>query len=91
MIKFNKPENLNGLELLEELAAIGIVLDLETQPPFVDGNGDLWLHIEQKDAAKAAAVVKAHNGNVVAKEPSVSEKLASVGLNLDDLKSALGL
>lgn len=31
MIKFNKPENLNGAELLDELAAVGIVLDKKSK------------------------------------------------------------
>ena len=91
MIKFNKPENLNGSELLDELAAVGIVLDKLEQAPLIDGNGDFWLDVKPSDEAKAAAVVAAHNGNIVAPEPTVADKLASVGLNLDDLKAALGL
>ena len=91
MIKFNKPANLNGSELLDELAAVGIVLDLTTQAPLIDGNGDLWLDIKSADKAKAELVVAAHNGTTIAPEPTVEQKLASVGLNLSDLKSALGL
>jgi len=91
MIIFTKPQNLNGEELLDELAEIGIILDKFTQPPFIDGNGDFWLDIDQADEAKVAAVVAAHNGTTVAPEPTVEQKLASVGLNLDDLKQALGL
>ena len=91
MIKFDKPENLNGAELLDELAAVGIVLDLTTQAPLIDGNGDLWLDIKSADKAKAELVVAAHNGTTIAPEPTVEQKLASVGLNLSDLKSALGI
>jgi hypothetical protein len=91
MIKFNKPENLNGAELLDELAAVGIVLEITTQAPLIDGNGDFWLDVQPADQAKAAAVVAAHNGTTIAPEPTVEQKLASVGLNLDDLKTALGL
>ena len=91
MIKFNKPANLNGSELLDELAAVGIVLDLTTQAPLIDGNGDLWLDIKSADKAKAELVVAAHNGTTIAPEPTVEQKLASVGLNLTDLKSALGI
>ncbi len=91
MIKFNKPENLNGAELLDELAAVGIILDRITQLPFIDGNGDFWLRISEADKAKAAEVVAAHNGTTIAPEPTVEDKLASVGLSIDDLKSALGL
>jgi len=90
MIKFNKPINLNGDELLDELAAVGIVLDKFTKAPVVDGNGDFWLDIDPTDESTAAAVVAAHNGTTVAPEPTIADKLASVGLSLDELKTALG-
>jgi len=91
VIKFNKPTNLNGTELLAELAAVGIVLIPIEQSPVVDSNDDMWLDIKPEDEAKAAAVVATHNGTTVAPEPTVAQKLASVGLSLDDLKEALGL
>ncbi len=91
MIKFDKPSNLNGAELLAELAAIGVTLQNETKAPLIDGNGDLWLDIKAADEAKAAAVVTAHNGTIVAPEPTIADKLASVGLSVPDLKAALGL
>jgi len=88
MIKFTKPDNLNGAELIEELQANGVVI---TQVPVVDGNNDLWLDIDKKDEIKAQFVVDAHSGTTVAPEPTIEQKLASVGLNLEDLKAALGL
>jgi hypothetical protein len=88
MIKFNKPLNLNGTELLAELNAAGIQI---TQPPAIDGNGDFWLDIADKDEAKAKPIVVAHNGTTVAPEPTVQEKLANAGLTVEDLKAALGL
>lgn len=91
MIKFDKPENLNGAQLLDELSAVGIILDKIKQAPVIDGNGDFWLDIESADEDKAAEVVAAHNGTTVASEPTIEDKLASVGLNIDDLKAALGL
>ena len=91
MIKFDKPANLNGAELLNELAAVGIVLDLTTQAPLIDGNGDLWLDVKSADKVKTGEVVAAHNGTTVAPEPTVEQKLESVGLNLADLKTALGI
>ena len=91
MIKFDKPANLNGAELLDELAVVGIVLDKFKEAPLIDGNGDLWLDIEAADKAKAEAVIAAHNGTIVAPEPTIEQKLSSVGLNLPDLKAALGL
>ena len=89
MIQFNKPENLNGLELLDELAAVGIVLDKMEQAPVVESDGSMWLDINPTDESTAAAVVAAHNGTTVAPEPTIADKLASVGLSLDELKSAI--
>ena len=91
MIKFTKPTNLNGSELLTELALVGIILQNETEAPFIDGDGDLWLDIKPADEAKAAAVVSVHNGTIVAPEQTIDDKLASVGLSVPDLKTALGL
>jgi hypothetical protein len=91
MLKFNKPINLNGAELIDELSTAGIILHKIKQAPVVDENGSLWLDIAKADEAKAASIVAAHNGTTVAPEPTVEQKLQSVGLNLDDLKSALGL
>ena len=88
MIKFIKPTNLNGAELLDELNAAGIAI---TESPFVNATGDLYLQIAEADTKKAEAVVLAHNGTTIAPEPSIDDKLASVGLSLNDLKSALGI
>jgi Ser/Thr protein kinase RdoA (MazF antagonist) len=88
MIKFDKPANLNGTELLAELAAVKVKV---AEPPTVDADGALWLDIAEKDKAKAEPIVAAHNGTTVAPEPTVEQKLNSVGLNLGDLKAALGL
>ena len=87
MIKFTKPTNLNGAELILELQAAGVSV---TQPPFVDGNNDLWLDIANKDENKASAVVVKHNGTIVAPALSIEDKLASVGISIADLKAALG-
>lgn len=88
MIKFNKPKNLNGTELLDELKKAGVTV---TDLPMDNGKNGFWLNISEADEAKAAAVVAAHNGTTVAPEPTVQQKLASVGLSVDDLKTALGL
>jgi hypothetical protein len=85
MIKFNKPNKLNGAELKEELAAVGIIVDKVFD--FADGT----IGFETDNESAASQVVAAHNGTTVAPEPTVEQKLASVGLNLTDLKSALGL
>ena len=89
MIKFQKPTNLNGAELIDELASVGIILDKYSQAPVLDGNGDLWLDIDSSDESAAAAVVTSHNGTTVAPEPTISDKLASVGLDFEELKAAI--
>jgi hypothetical protein len=88
MIQFNKPTNLNGNELIEELKSAGVTVN---GIPEVDAEGFLHLDIQAKDEAKAQPVVAAHNGTDGIKELTVAEKLASVGLSVADLKAALGL
>ena len=88
MIQFTKPQNLNGAELLAELNAAGVSI---TNSPMIDGSGDFWLDIAEADKAKATPIVAAHNGTIIAPELTVADKLASVGLSVPDLKTALGL
>jgi hypothetical protein len=88
MIKFNKPTNLNGDQLLAELNAAGVKI---TEPPLIDGNGDFYLDVATKDKAKAEAIVAKHNGTTIVPEPTIDQKLANAGLNIQDLKAALGL
>ena len=82
---FDKPAQLNGAELKVELSKVGI--DVTEIFDFADGT----IGFETDDQTKAAKVVKDHKGNTEAKEPTVADKLASVGLNLDDLRAALGI
>jgi hypothetical protein len=88
MIKFKKPVNLNGAELIAELKSASVEI---SNSPEIDGNGDFWLDIATKDEAKAKSVVEAHNGTTTAPEPTVADKLANAGLTVEDLKAALGL
>jgi hypothetical protein len=88
MIQFTKPTNLNGAELLAQLNAAGVTID---NSPLIDGDGIFWLDIAEADEAKAKPIVSAHNGTIVPPEPTVADKLSSVGLSIDDLKDALGL
>ena len=81
---FDKPTNLNGAELKEELAAVGIVVET------IRDNADNTISFETTNEVKAAEVVAAHNGTIIAPEPTVADKLASVGLSLEELKAALG-
>jgi hypothetical protein len=85
MIQFNLPNKLNGAQLLDELKAAGVAI---TEYATIE-NGSLFLDIEAKDEAKAKAVVDSHIG--VDKEPTLNDKLSSVGLSVADLKAALGL
>ena len=88
MIKFNKPENLNGTELLAELNAGQVKI---TQPPMVDGNNDLWLEIAEKDTSKATTIIAAHNGTTVAPDNTVARQalLDRLGLTSDEAKLLL--
>jgi len=86
-----KPQKLNGSELRQELLEAGIVITDSLNSVSVEADGLLYLDILDKDADAAAAVVAAHNGTIITPEPTVADKLAFVGLNLDDLKEALGL
>jgi len=88
MIQFTKPTNLNGAELLAELNAGGVSI---AESPMIDGDGNFWLNIAEADKDKASTIIAAHNGTLIAPEPTVAQKLESVGLSLDDLKAALGL
>lgn len=83
MKTFPKPKNLNGTELMAELAAVGIVVDKVFD--FSDGT----IGFETDNESTAATVVAAHNGTTVAPEPTIADKLASVGLSLDELKAAI--
>ena len=49
-----------------------------------------WFVSGAKNQAEAERFIEAHNPPAP-KNPTIQEKLASVGLNLDDLKVALGL
>ena len=82
---FTKPIKLNGQELIDELANVGIIVNQVID--FANGT----IGFETDDEVKASSVVAAHNGTIVAPEPTIEDKLASVGLNIVDLKSALGL
>ena len=76
-LPYTKP--INGMQLAQELNGVSISL-VDNQLRFV---GD----IDEKTAQQA---LDAHIPTPP-KEPTVIEKLASVGLSIDDLKDALGL
>ena len=84
MIKFDKPQKLNGSELLDELNAGNVAI---STPPLLDGNGDLWLDIAEKDKSKADAILAAHQGttelpdNSAALAAKKAALLAKLGIN----------
>ena len=82
---FDKPVNLNGTELKEELKFKGIIV--ETIYDFANGK----IGFETDNEVEAAKVVSAHNGTIIPAEPTIEDKLSSVGLTVEDLKTALGL
>lgn len=91
MLSFNKPINLNGAELRQELNDAGVTISDERDSVTLDGDGILWLDIKASDKTKAETIVANHNGNIVPPEPSIQDKLASAGITVDELKTALGL
>jgi hypothetical protein len=86
MIKFEKPINLNGNELIAELETAGISVN---SIPELDENGFLLLDIDPKNETKAKAIVSKHNGTDGVKPMTVEQKLESLGLTLEELKSLL--
>ena len=87
MMQFTKPKNLNGTELLNELRAGGVEV---TGWPKLDG--DVFsLDITEADKAKAASIVAAHNGTIVAPDKSADKAalLARLGITADEAKLLL--
>ena len=90
MIQFERPKQLNGEQLRQELKTAGVTLPDSVFDFVDDGTGNLFLDIADKDQAIANSVIQSHIAKPIP-EPTIEQKLASVGLNLEDLKAALGL
>jgi hypothetical protein len=85
MIKVNKPINLAQLD--QELNGLGLIADLDDDKKIISvglAENNNATEVELKSA------IDAHKAQPDP-EPTVSEKLASVGLSIDELKNALGL
>ena len=89
MIKFNAPANMSGSQLKKELNAAGVKIDLGADSIEMDGNGDLWLAIAKKDEAKTQEVIDAHVAVSAPTEVTLEQKLESIGLTIEELKTAL--
>lgn len=85
-IQFTRPLSLEGKQLQDELAAVGISADF----PSVDFEGNLWLNIDVADETKTAEIIAAHIAAPIVL-PTPAEKLFSAtGLTVAEYK-ALGL
>jgi hypothetical protein len=89
MIQFTKPAQLNGSQLRDELRAAGVAITDDNKTVSTDGEQMLWLEIAETDKITAQKIVAKHVG--IDKEPTLDDKLSSVGLSVADLKAALGL
>ena len=95
MITFDRPKELNGKQLRNELNANGVKISDDAQSVCDDGQGNLLLDIKNSDEAKAAAVVLAHIGvdtsiNYAAVRASAQAKLAALGLTTDEVAAIVG-
>lgn len=84
METFPMPAKLNGEQLIKELNNAGINI---AGFPEDWNDGLIRLSIDAKDSAKAATIVANHIG--IDYEPTIADKLASVGLSIEELKAAL--
>lgn len=84
MIKIPFNKSINGDLLTQEFASAGFITDV------VVYSGDLieFNGIDEKDIAEAIQILDAHIAPEPT-EPTVAEKLASVGLSLEELRAAL--
>ena len=89
MITFNKPDTLNGEQLRTELRSAGIAISDETTAVSDSADGYIHLDIAAKDKSNAQQIVAAHVGVDSISEISLEDKLASIGISLAEIKSAL--
>lgn len=85
MIKVNKEINLAQLD--QELNGEGLIATLNENKTIIE------VGLAENNKATELDLEKAIDEHIALpiSEPTVEEKLANVGLNLDDLKTALGL
>ena len=89
MIQFNKPEKLNGEQLLDELKNAGIKV---VNYPLIDGEGNFWLDVEEADKEKTAKIVGEHIGEDTSKIKAAARQaiLDRLGLTEEEAKILLG-
>ena len=82
---FNRPTNLNGSELIDELKAAGI--NASRVADYLDGT----IGVDVNDEVAAQSIIANHNGTIIPPQPTAAEKLAAAGLTVEELKEVLGL
>jgi len=82
-MEFTKPESLNGAQLKSELKAQGINVEVIDD----NGIGQISFEVPKTKEILAESIVTSHFG--VDSVQTLADKLASVGLNIDELKAAL--
>ena len=86
MITLSFDKKINGDLLVTEFAKNGLVTDVVIYPENVlELNG-----LDEKDRDLAQTILEKHVAPQNT-EVNINDKLASVGLSIDDLKAALGL
>ena len=86
MITLSFDKKINGDLLVTEFAKNGLVTDVVVYPENVlELNG-----LDEKDRDLAQTILEKHVAPQNT-EVNINDKLASVGLSIDDLKAALGL
>jgi len=63
MINFGQVQFLDGSILITELEQNGVTIipnQVGSKNPIIDGNGDLWLRINETDRTKAQAVLDSY-------------------------------
>jgi hypothetical protein len=86
---FTKPTALNGSQLRDELRSAGVTISDDINAVQDSSDGFIHLEIKKSDETKAAGIVAAHVGIDTTIQLTLAEKLASVGISLDELKAAL--
>ena len=91
MIKFKKPNQLNGSQLRKELLNAGVTIMDEFTSVVVDGNDELWLDIVATDESTAATVVESHVGidETIAKAAERAAILDRLGISDAEAKILL--
>ena len=91
MNKFTKPSQLNVAQLFEELNAAGVTIE-PNQLAEIDGNGDFWLPVKDKDVAKANPIMAAHVGidPSIAVEARRQDILTRLGITAEEAAIIVG-